>query len=91
MVRSAPPTAEWVARQITEAFLWDNIPQYLIRDRDAVYGEVIIKRLRAMGIRDHPTAPRSMAPSLPSPLEFCCRRSRGGAEWLGIRINHKRI
>ena len=31
----------------------------LIRDRDASYGQVVAKRLAAMGIRDHPTAPRS--------------------------------
>ena len=28
------PTAEWIARQITEAFPWDDAPQHLIRDRD---------------------------------------------------------
>ena len=28
------PTAEWVARQITEAFPWDEAPGYMIRDRD---------------------------------------------------------
>jgi hypothetical protein len=28
------PTAEWVARQITEAFPWDMAPRYMIRDRD---------------------------------------------------------
>lgn len=53
------PTAEWVARQVTEAFPWDDAPKYLIRDRDAVYGAAFKKRLHAMGIRDHPTAPRS--------------------------------
>jgi Integrase core domain len=31
----------------------------IIRDRDSVYGEVFKRRLRAMGIRDRPTAPRS--------------------------------
>src|SRR5229473_6462971 len=31
---TAHPTAEWVARQITEAFPWDEAPHYLIRDRD---------------------------------------------------------
>jgi hypothetical protein len=30
---TANPTAEWVARQITEAFPWDEAPHYLIRDR----------------------------------------------------------
>ena len=50
---TATPTAEWIARQITEAFPWDEAPHYLIRDRD------VTRRLRAMGIRDKPTAPAS--------------------------------
>ena len=53
------PTAEWVARQITEAFPWDMAPCYMIRDRDPVYGTVVTRRLRAMGIRDKPIAPAS--------------------------------
>ena len=53
------PTAEWIARQITEAFPWDDAPRYLIRDRDASYGHALTRRLAAMGIRDRPTAPRS--------------------------------
>jgi len=53
------PTAEWIARQITEAFPWDSAPTHLIRDRDASYGHAVTKRLAAMGIRDHPIAPRS--------------------------------
>jgi transposase InsO family protein len=53
------PTAEWIARQITEAFPWDDAPQYLIRDRDRIYGAVVMRRLRAMGIRHKPTAPAS--------------------------------
>jgi transposase InsO family protein len=56
---TANPTAEWIARQITEAFPWDQAPRYLIRDRDAAYGHVVTRRLAAMGIRDRPTAPRS--------------------------------
>ena len=52
-------TAEWIARQITEAFPWDDAPKYLIRDRDQIYGAVVTRRLRAMGIRDKPTAPAS--------------------------------
>ena len=56
---TANPIAEWVARQLTEAFPWQEGPRHLVRDRDAVYGEVFLKRLRSMGIRDHPTAPRS--------------------------------
>jgi hypothetical protein len=51
------PTAEWVACQITEAFPWNEAPLYMIRDRDRIYGAVVTRRLRAMGIRDKPTAP----------------------------------
>jgi transposase InsO family protein len=54
---TAHPTAEWVARQITEAFPWNEAPRYMIRDRDCIYGAVVIRRLRAMGIRDKPSAP----------------------------------
>jgi len=47
------PSAEWMVRQLTEACGWE------CRDRDRVYGEIFTWRLRAMGIRDRPTAPRS--------------------------------
>jgi transposase InsO family protein len=53
------PTAEWVARQITEAFPWDGAPRYMIRDRNRIYGTVVTRRLRATGIRDKPIAPAS--------------------------------
>jgi transposase InsO family protein len=56
---TANPTAEWIARQITEAFPWNEAPRYIIRDRDRIYGAVVSRRLRAMGIRDKPTAPAS--------------------------------
>jgi len=56
---TANPTAEWIAGQVTEAFPWDEAPQHLIRDRDGSFGPAYTHRTRAMGIRDHPTAPRS--------------------------------
>jgi transposase InsO family protein len=56
---TANPTAEWIARQITDAFPWDEAPDYLIRDRDGSYGHAVTRRLATMGIRDHPTALRS--------------------------------
>ena len=56
---TAHPTADWIARQITEAFPWKQAPRYLPRDRDAAYGEIVLRRLRAMGIRDRPTVPRA--------------------------------
>src|SRR5215213_3115127 len=42
------PTAEWIARQIAEAFPWNEAPRYLVRVRDAVYGATVTRRLRAM-------------------------------------------
>ena len=56
---TAHPTAEWVARQIAEAFPWNEAPRYMIRDLDRIYGAVVTRRLRAMGIRDKPIAPAS--------------------------------
>jgi transposase InsO family protein len=56
---TAHPTAEWIVRQITEAFPWDGAPGYMIRDRDRIYGAVVTRRLRAMGIRDKPIAAAS--------------------------------
>ena len=56
---TAHPNAEWISRQLTEAYGWEEGPHYLVRDRDCVYGEVFVRPLRAMGIRDRPTAPRS--------------------------------
>jgi transposase InsO family protein len=49
----------WVARLITEAFPWDEAPRYMSRDRDRIYGSVVTRRLRGLGIRDRPTAPAS--------------------------------
>src|SRR5260221_10473305 len=56
---TANPTAEWVARQLTEAFPLGGAPRYMIRDRDRIYGAIVTRRLHALGIRDKPTAPAS--------------------------------
>ncbi len=56
---TAHPSAEWIARQIVEAFPWDEAPAYVVRDRDAVYGQVVKRRRRGSGIRDRPITPRS--------------------------------
>ena len=53
------PTAERIAQQLTEAIPWEHVPSHLIRDRDASSGAVFKRRLNSLGIRDHPTAPRS--------------------------------
>jgi transposase InsO family protein len=56
---TAHPTAEWIANQLTEACGWEQIPRYLIRDCDGAYGEIFLRRVRSIGIRDRPTSPRS--------------------------------
>jgi hypothetical protein len=56
---TAHPTADWIARQLTEAFGWEALPRYLLRDRDQCYGSVFVRRVRAMDIRDRPVAIRS--------------------------------
>jgi len=53
------PTAQWTGQQIIEAFPWDTAPKYLLRDRDAIYGNQFQKRVKSMGIEEMLTAPRS--------------------------------
>jgi transposase InsO family protein len=53
------PTAAWLAGQVTDAFPWDEAPSHLLRDRGGAFGPAYTHRIRAMGIRDHPTAPHS--------------------------------
>src|SRR4030088_2396953 len=55
---TAHPTAEWIANQVTQACSGEQAPRYLIRDRDGAYGEVFIRILRSIGIRDRPASPR---------------------------------
>ena len=45
---TAHPTAEWIARQLTETFGWEAAPRYIVRDRDAVYGDIFTRRLHAI-------------------------------------------
>lgn len=53
------PTAQWTARQVVEAFPWDEAPRYLLRDRDGIYGAFFRQRVRNMGIEEVMIAPRS--------------------------------
>ena len=53
------PTAEWLERQISEAFPWDSAQKYLVRDHDRAFGVAFKARVRAMGVRDRPTSYRS--------------------------------
>ncbi len=48
------PTAKWIAGQLTDAFLWDEAPRHLIRERDGAFGPAYTRRNRARGIRITP-------------------------------------
>src|SRR5260370_28254562 len=56
---TAHPTAEWTAQQLREAFPFDQIPRYLLRDRDAIFGDAFREQVRDMGICEALSAPRS--------------------------------
>jgi putative transposase len=53
------PTAEWTAQQMREAFPWDSAPRYLLRDRDRIFGQDFVEQVKAMGIKQVLSAPRS--------------------------------
>jgi transposase InsO family protein len=53
------PSAEWAGRQLVEAFPWDTVPRYLIRDRDGIYGQDFTRCVNALGIKQVLIAPRS--------------------------------
>src|SRR5437588_11498967 len=53
------PTVDWIANQLTQACGREKIARYLIRDRDRAYGEIFVRRVRSIGIRDRPTSARS--------------------------------
>jgi putative transposase len=46
------PSAVWTAQQIIEAFPDDSAPRFLLRDRDAIYGEEFARRVKRMGIHE---------------------------------------
>ena len=53
------PTAAWTAQQIIQAFPYDTAPEYLLRDRDSIYGSVFGQRVEGMGIQPKLISPRS--------------------------------
>ena len=57
---TAHPTARWTVQQMVEAFPFDSAPRYLLRDRDAIYGEKVRRRIKNLGIEEVVvTTPRS--------------------------------
>jgi hypothetical protein len=53
------PTQEWTMQQIREAFPWRQVPRYLLRDRDAIYGRDFAALTQDMGMEEVVTAPRA--------------------------------
>jgi len=45
------PTAQWTSQQLMEAFSFDSAPRYLLRDRDAIYGEAVRRRIKSLVLR----------------------------------------
>jgi hypothetical protein len=72
------PTTECSARQITDAFPWTEASRYLIRDRDAVYGQAVTRR-------DKPNSCRNMPASNDAAAE------RSGPDTSSARIGRARI
>jgi transposase InsO family protein len=56
---TAHPTAEWTGQQLREAFPFEQVPRYLLRDRDGIFGGEFRKDVEAMGIKEVLSAPRS--------------------------------
>jgi transposase InsO family protein len=56
---TAHPTAEWTLQQLREAFSFEQIPRYLLRDRDRIFGSEFGKDVKAMGIKEVLSAPGS--------------------------------
>jgi len=56
---TAHPTSEWTGQQLREAFPYAQVPRYLLRDRDAIFGREFQQQVRDMGICEVLSAPRS--------------------------------
>ena len=56
---TAHPTAEWTGQQLREAFPFEQVPRYLLRDRDAIFGEEFRRQVTDMGIHEVLSAPRA--------------------------------
>jgi transposase InsO family protein len=56
---TAHPTAEWTGQQLREAFPFDQLPRYLLRDRDTIFGDEFRRAVSDMGIQEVLSTPRS--------------------------------
>src|SRR6516162_7127156 len=53
------PTAQWTGQQLRNAFPFEQFPRYLLRDRDAIFGQDFRKQLPDIGIEEVLSTPRS--------------------------------
>ena len=53
------PWADWIARQVMNAFPFDTTPRYLLHDRDPVFLAEFPNQMTNMGIEEVITAPKS--------------------------------
>jgi len=51
------PTAIWTAQQLIEAFPDDTAPRWLLRDRDAIYGDAFRRRVSGMAVEEVLSSP----------------------------------
>jgi putative transposase len=52
------PSAAWTAQQMVEAFPFCAPPRYLLRDRDSIYGELFVRKVKSLGLEQKVIAPR---------------------------------
>jgi transposase InsO family protein len=57
---TAHPTAEWTGQQLRETFPFDQLLRYLLRDRDAIFGNAFTEQVGDMGIQEELSTPRSL-------------------------------
>jgi transposase InsO family protein len=53
------PTAAWAAHRLVESFPEETVPKYLLRDRDAIYGDAFVRRVKGLGLTEILIAPRA--------------------------------
>jgi putative transposase len=60
------PTAAWAAHQLVESFPEETAPKYRLRDRDAIYGDVFVRRVKGLGMSEIVIAVPRQNPARPS-------------------------
>src|ERR1700747_1983494 len=53
------PSQEWTLQQVREACPWEQVPRYLLRDRDGIYGRDFAALIEGMGMEEVVTVPRA--------------------------------